>query len=301
MAASIRIVLLGSHGLLGSAVRQCLAKRDWVVLTALGRAELNLANPQQFERVLAALEFDVLVNCAACTAVDDCEIQGDLAYLVNGRAPGMLARIAARQGARMVQFSTDYVFDGSKGTPYTEEDPPNPLSVYGKSKLMGEQLVLEAAPRHLVVRLSWLFGMGRPAFPDWIISKALQQDRVEIVSDKSGSPTCSRDAAEALLPWMENPDLPGGVVHFCNPPACSWAEYGQAVLDAATATGIPLQTREITPISIASLAGLTAPRPPHSAMSIAKYQRLTGRTARPWREALREYVAERHGTATPLH
>lgn len=289
---------MGPHGLLGHAFHGHLARDERFTVTELGRGEMNLANPATFERILDAVAFDVLVNCAGYTSVDDCEIQGDLAYLVNGHAPGMLARIAARRRVRMIQFSTDYVFDGRQLEPYTEADAPNPLSVYGKSKLLGEQLVLEAAPQHLVVRLSWLFGPGRAAFPDWIISKASKLERVEVVADKTGCPTSSEDAAEAMLPWLEDAALPGGLLHFCNPPPCAWSDYGQRVLDLAAKAGVPLRTHQVTPISIAALPGLTALRPPHSALAIGRYRELSGREPRSWPEALGDFILNRYGTAS---
>jgi dTDP-4-dehydrorhamnose reductase len=262
-------------------------------LIELGRGELNLANPAAFERTLAEISFDTLINCAACTGVDDCEIQGELAYLVNGQAPGTLARICSRRGARMIQFSTDYVFDGQSDRPYTEEDPPNPVNVYGKSKLLGEQLVREASDTHLVVRLSWLFGMGRAAFPDWLLKRAANQPRVEVVSDKIACPTYNRDAVAALRPWLADPALPGGILHFCNPPGTAWNAYAQFILDCAAEHNLPLQTRTVDPISISALPGLVARRPAQSALCTDKFARLTGAPPRPWREAVREYVAQR--------
>lgn len=288
------ILLLGSHGLLGSAFHRALRDDPDYQLLELSRAELNLTNPALFERTLETLDFRVLINCAAYTAVDDCEIQGELAYLVNGQAPGTLARICARRGARLIQFSTDFVFDGQESAPYTENDEPHPLSVYGKSKLLGEQLVQEASPNHLVIRLSWLFGVGRSAFPEWIIKRALNQHQVEVVADKWACPTFNRDVAQALRPWFDGTISTGGLLHFCNPPACSWIEYGEFILNCAAEAGLPLLTTKPDPIFIQSLSGMTARRPAFSALCTARYETLTGKSPRSWKEAMKEYIHERY-------
>jgi dTDP-4-dehydrorhamnose reductase len=287
---AIPVILLGSHGLLGTAFRHVLAERETFVVREFGRGELNLTNPAAFERALEDVEFSVLINAAAYTAVDDCEIQGELAYLVNGQAPGTLARICARRGARMLQFSTDFVFDGLQSEPYTETFPPHPVSVYGKSKLLGEELVQAASDAHAIIRLSWLFGPGRASFPEWVITKAQHAPQLEIVSDKIACPTYSLDVARAFLPWIDSAAPAGGIWHYCNPPACAWNDYAQAVLDNAAANGVALTTREITPISISHLPGLVARRPPCSALSVDKFTAATGAAPRPWQDALQEYL-----------
>jgi dTDP-4-dehydrorhamnose reductase len=291
---AIPVILLGSHGLLGTAFRQALAEHGNFTVREFGRGELNLTNPAGFERALENEDFSVLINAAAYTAVDDCEIQGELAYLVNGQAPGSLARICARRGARMLQFSTDFVFDGLKAEPYVETDAPHPISVYGKSKLLGEELVQAASADHAIFRLSWLFGPGRPSFPEWVISKAQRSPRLEVVSDKYATPTYSVDAAQALLPWISDRTLPGGLWHYCQPPSCAWNVYAQTVLDAATAQGVPLETHHVSPIAIAQLPGLVARRPPQSALSVAKLTAATGHHPRPWQEAIAEYIAQQY-------
>jgi dTDP-4-dehydrorhamnose reductase len=287
MATSV--LLLGSQGLLGTAFRHVLAEQGNFTVREFGRGELNLTNPTAFERALEDVEFSVLINAAAYTAVDDCEIQGELAYLVNAQAPGMLARICARRNARMLQFSTDFVFDGLQESPYAETDPPHPVSVYGKSKLLGEELVQAASADHAIFRLSWLFGPGRPSFPEWVIAKAQGSAQVEIVADKYACPTYSLDAAHSLLPWIHGTQ-PGGIWHYAQPPSCGWNEYAQAVLDAAAAHHVHLETRNVTPISISQLPGLVARRPPHSALSVAKFTQATGAAPRDWRAALAAYI-----------
>lgn len=291
----VTVLLLGCHGMLGTAWRRAMRLAGNFNLIRFGRGEMNLTNPNSFERTLGEIEFDVLINAAAYTSVDDCEFQGELPYLVNGQAPGLLAKICARRRVRMIHFSTDFVFDGQQTHPYTEEDAPKPISVYGKSKLMGEQLVCEASDEHVVVRLSWLFGPGRPGFPEWVISRAKGQEKLEVVSDKTACPTYSMDAANALLPWVMPWRRPGGIWHYCQPEACAWNEYAQHILDCAHQEGIPLRATKVSPISIAELPGLIAPRPPRSALDTAKFTAASGHPPRPWREALAEYLHETYG------
>ena len=196
----------------------------------------------------------------------------------------------------MMQFSTDFVFDGMQPEPYGEDDLPNPVSVYGKSKLMGEQLVAAASDDHVIVRLSWLFGEGRAAFPEWVVSRAQSQERLEVVSDKVACPTYNMDAAKALLPWLVDRKLAGGIWHYCQPDPCTWDAYAQHVLDCVAGLGVELKTLHVSPINIASLPGLIAQRPPQSALSTRKFTDATGHAPRPWKRALEEYLV-RHWTA----
>jgi dTDP-4-dehydrorhamnose reductase len=236
------------------------------------------------------MEFDVLVNAAAYSAVDACESNAELAFHLNANAPGVIARICADKRARMIHFSTDYVFDGTKSEPYTENDPPNPTSVYAESKLAGEEKVLSASARHLIVRVSWLFGPGRPAFPEWVIGQAQQKDRVAIVSDKISSPTYAVDVAIWLSLLLRMDVSSGGLLHLCNGGECAWNEYGAFVLDCASAAGVPLRGATVDPIPMSSVVGFSARRPPYSALDTSRFQKLTGVTPRPWKEAIGEHL-----------
>ncbi len=293
-----KIVLLGPRGLLGAAWSTALAAAEHVQLQVLDRALLNLANPTSFERILADIDFQVLINCAAATGVDDCEVQGDLAYLVNATAPALLAKIAVRRGARFLHFSTDFVFDGQLGRPLSEEDTPNPISIYGKTKLAGEQAVLESSPNHVVIRLSWLFGRARAAFPEWLLSKATTSEEkcVEVVGDKLAVPTSAEAAARDLLPWTKQNATgafiqPGGLLHYANPPGLSWAAYAAEILDLAHRIGILNHPCQVRPVPLASLTGLAAPRPLQSILSVEKFTRLAGHPPAGFRECLLQHFS----------
>ena len=280
----LRVVLLGGSGLLGGAFRAAWAAHPAIDLRPLSRAEVNLTQIDAIPAALDGLACDVLINAAAYTRVDDAETAGgrELAMAVNGRAPGVLARWASQAGAQLVHFSTDYVFDGRKPTPYTEADAPCPISAYGESKRLGEELVQEAGPQHLVVRLSWLCGPARPAFPQWLLGQAASQTEVRVVSDKVACPTWAPDAVAMLERLLLRPDPPAGLLHLCHPPACTWLEWGQAILHAAHVAGLPLLTRRLTPVAIRDLPGLTARRPPQSALDTSRLAGLLGTAPRPW-------------------
>lgn len=292
--SSIKVLLLGRHGLLGAAWQEVMEADGTFNVTSCGRGTLNLANPASLNDALADFEFDVLINAAAHTAVDDCELNSNLAFQVNAHSPGVLAKLCADRGARMIHFSTDFVFDGEQETPYRETDTPAPLSVYGKSKLEGEAEVLSASAAHTVVRLSWLFGSGRAAFPEWLLGKARESDHVEVVGDKIGCPTHSLEVARDFLPWLKDNQRPGGLWHYCQPDPCAWSDYAQAVLDTAVAAGIELRATKVTPIPISSLVGLIAKRPRQSAMSTAKFTAAAGHAPRPWKESLQEHLSKGH-------
>ena len=184
-----RIVIIGASGRLGQAL-EARFSRDATVI-GLARPQIDLSSTQSIRYALEPLKFDHLILPAAMTAVDPCETNQDQAYAVNAVAPGLIAKICAAKKAHMTHFSTDFVFDGKKEGAYTEGDAPHPLGIYGDSKLKGEQAVLEASPYHLVVRVSWLYGPGKAAFPEWIVDQACSKPELSLPGDKTGSPVSS--------------------------------------------------------------------------------------------------------------
>ncbi|MDR3401872.1 MAG: dTDP-4-dehydrorhamnose reductase [Chthoniobacter sp.] len=282
------IVIVGSGGRLGAALlREWRARGEQVL--GFDRAALDLGNGPAIHERLEPLDFDVLVNCAAQTNVDHCEREPEEAFRVNSSAVATLAEIGARKKARCIHISTDYVFDGTKGTAYEEGDKPNPISKYGESKLAGERGLLAVSDRHLAVRVSWVFGRDRASFVDQIIQRALGQDRVEAIADKVSVPTYTLDAARLLLALVDRPEI-GGVVHLCNTGECTWQEYGQHALDCAAASGLPLRTRHVEPLKLAEMKSFIARRPVHTPLANTKFTQLTGITPRSWREAVKDYV-----------
>jgi dTDP-4-dehydrorhamnose reductase len=282
-----KILIVGSGGRLGAALmREYREEFDVVGFT---HAQLNLRGLDQMREKLDRLDFDVLVNAAAFTNVDLCEKERDQAFRINADAPRILAEICRDKKAKLIHFSTDYVFDGENHQPYTENDPANPISVYGETKRAGEQFVLQTADRHLVVRVSWVFGPDRPSFIDGMIKRAHENQEVDAIADKFSTPTYTRDIAE-MLPQFFDVDVEGGILHFANAGECSWQEYAQWALDCCAAEGIALKAKTVGALKLADMTNWVAGRPIYSVLSSAKYTALTGVSPRAWRDAVADYI-----------
>jgi len=283
----MKIVILGAGGRLGAALLR--EYRDKFEVTGFDHTQLDLSDLSGVREKLQKTDFDVLINAAGFTKVDLCETQSDLAFLINAEAPRVLARICGEKGSRLIHFGTDYVFDGEKREPYTEEDEAAPISVYGESKLAGENNVVTAQDRNLVVRLSWVFGPDRPSFIDAMIKGAQERERVDAIADKFSAPTYTHDIAEMLPQFFER-DVEGGIVHFANSGQCSWREYAQWALDCCQDAGLPLRVSTVGASKLESMANWIARRPVYSVLSTAKYTTLTGISPRTWREAVSDYI-----------
>ena len=283
----MKIVILGTGGRLGAALlREYREKFD---VTGFSRAELDLSDLDGLCEKLRTIDFDLVINAAGFTKVDLCETQPDRAFLINAKAPRLLAEISRKKNARLIHFSTDYVFDGDKREPYTEEDEASPISVYGESKLTGEKNVLAGQNRNLVVRVSWVFGPDRPSFIDAMIQQARENDEVNAIADKFSTPTYTLDIAEMLPRFFSN-DVPGGILHFANAGQCSWQEYAQWAVDCCFDTGLPLKVKTIGARKLRDMSNWVARRPVYSVLSAAKYTMLTGVSPRTWREAVSDYI-----------
>jgi dTDP-4-dehydrorhamnose reductase len=283
----MKIVILGAGGRLGTALLR--KYRDKFEVTGFDRTQLDLSDLNGVRKKLQETAFDVLINAAGFTKVDLCETQPDQAFLINSEAPRVLAEICDKKSSRLIHFSTDYVFDGEKRQPYTEEDEAAPISVYGESKLAGEKNVLAAQDRNLVVRVSWVFGPDRPSFIDAMIKGAQESERVDAIADKFSTPTYTHDIAEMLPRFLER-DVDGGILHFSNAGQCSWQEYAQWALDCCRDTGLPLRARTVGAGKLDNMATWIARRPVYSVLSTAKYTKLTGISPRTWREAVSDYI-----------
>ena len=259
-------------------------------VAGLARADLDLSDGDAVARTLRELEFDVVLTPAALTGVDYCEEHPEEAMAVNAVAPGLIAEVAHEKGARMIHFSTDYVFDGEKPAPLSEADVPNPLGAYGRSKAAGERAVVEVDSKFVVARVSWIFGPDRASFLDSIIRRAMEQDEVAAISDKFSTPSYSHDLSQMVDCLLLEPDF-GGLIHLSNSGSCSWQEYGQCGVDAAVEAGLPIKAKRVEGMTLESM-GFGAPRPQHTAMSVEKFAQIAGWRPRPWEEAVREFVAE---------
>ena len=283
----MKIVILGAGGRLGAALMR--GYRDKYDITGFNHAQLDLASLDDLRGKLSAMSFDVLINAAAFTNVDLCETEPARAFLINAEAPGVLAEVCKAKDARLIHFSTDYVFDGEKRAPYTEENQANPISLYGESKLAGEKNVLSAENRHLIVRVSWVFGPDRPSFIDAMIKRAQQDLKIDAISDKFSTPTYTHDIA-LMLPQFFDCGVESGILHFANGGKCSWQEYAQWALDCCEHAGVALKAKTVGAISLNDMTNWVARRPVYSVLSTAKYTELTGTAPRAWREAVADYI-----------
>ena len=287
-----RILILGATGGLGRALHRHLAAR--YETTAWGRADLDFEQPGSMAAKLAAQPFEVLLNAAGMTSPDVCEVEPERALLANVVAPQILAECCQARGARMIHFSTDYVFSGAAHDLWYETDETAPVNIYGRTKLAGEQAVLQASPGALVARVSWLFGPYKPSHPDNIIQRALQSDDLGAVADKLSVPTSNADISGWIEQLIVGDKTTCGVLHLCNSGIASWHSWAEAALTIAAGLGVPVKTTQVKPISLASLTQLKASRPLLTVMSNAKLQSLLGGEIRDWYDALEEYLVQKY-------
>lgn len=269
--------------MLGSDLTMALSAVGYEVV-ARPKADLDVTREAQVARALSELRPDVLVNCAAFTKVDACE-SDHRSFDVNARAVGYLADACGHVGAQLVQISTDFVFDGRKHEPYREDDPPHPLSAYGRGKRAGEEEALRL-PGTLVVRASWLFGLAGWNFVEAILKQVENgKERLAVVADQIGRPTGATDLAQALVVLLEAGA--SGIFHFANRGEVSWYEFAREILWLAGHGAVP-----VDPIASEALARPAA-RPVYSVLDTGKYERLMGRPIRHFRDPLAEYLARR--------
>ncbi|MFB3820397.1 MAG: dTDP-4-dehydrorhamnose reductase, partial [Candidatus Methylomirabilales bacterium] len=280
----MRILVTGAKGQLGVELLRSLAPLGEVVGRDL--PELDIVRPAAAGAV-AALAPDCVVHAAAATDVDGCERDPALAMAVNGDGTRHVAEGCRRAGARLVYLSTDFVFDGAKRTPYLEDDPPAPLSAYGRSKLEGERAA-QRVPDWCIVRTAWLYGPHGRNFVKAILRKAAAGERLRVVHDQVGSPTYAPDLAAAIARLVAG--KLAGTYHVTNAGACSWYEFAREILRQA-GLAVPVQ-----PIDTRTL-DRPAPRPAYSVLAHAALERAGLPPMRPWREALADMLAALRGGA----
>lgn len=278
----MNIVYIGANGMLGRDVLDAATDRK---ITAAG-LDLPAIDITNLDSVRTALpDCRVVINGAAYTRVDDAEKDGDLARRINAAGAGNVARVCAERGIRMLQISTDYVYDGAKGTAYTEDDATNPVSVYGASKLEGEELVKQAGGESLIVRTQSLYGIHGRNFVKAIINQVrLGKKALTVVSDQVSCPTYTRHLAGALLDLAAISHT--GIVNAAARGACSWHAFAVEIIKQLGITDVDVQPMP------ASQLKYPAPRPPYSELSTALYQRWTGHTMPTWQEGLSAYLQE---------
>jgi dTDP-4-dehydrorhamnose reductase len=276
----MRVLIAGAEGMLGTELVQEFGGANEVL--GLGRKELDITNAVQCSDCIARFLPDAIINAAALTDVDGCETSQERAFLVNGQGPANLASAAAQTGCLLVHYSTDYVFDGTNQAPYTEADAANPLSIYGKSKLRGEEMVRRLSPEHLILRTSWAFGRNGRNFIRTVAAAARKQLELRVVHDQRGSPSYVFDLARHTRMMVERRCR--GTYHVTNLGVCTWHElavYVVRCLGLEDVTVMAVSTREFP---------RPAPRPANSVLENARLKREGLPLMRPWQEAVAEYV-----------
>ena len=293
MTAPLKILITGLHGQVSRELQQRL--QGLGELIALGRDHLDLANAEQIRQHVQAHRPGLIINAAAYTAVDQAESEPDAAFAINAVAPGILAEEAKALGIPLIHYSTDYVFDGSKPAPYTETDAPNPLSVYGHSKLAAEQAIAAVGGAHLILRTSWVYSRHGKNF--LLTMQRLLQERPElrVVADQVGAPTWAGTIARStrllIERWQAAEAGAWGIYHLTAQGETSWFGFTQAIAEHLSAQGKPCATLEPIP---ASAYPTPAARPQNSRLDCSRLEREWHVAQPAWQNALRECLAAQH-------
>ena len=280
----MNVLITGSKGMLAQDVMRVLAGRYDII--AATHADLDIGNKDQTADFLCARKPAVVMNCAAYTSVDGCETNSARAFSANADGVKNLAHACQQAGIKLFHISTDYVFDGAKEGPYNEDDPPNPLSVYGQSKLAGEQYIQELLSSYVIIRTEWLYGSQGSHFVGKILQLARERGGLQVVNDQMGSPTWTEDLAHAIEALLQIPSQ--GIYHITNSGSCTWYDFARTILAYA---GSSVRVEPLDSVRLAR----PAKRPRNSVLDCAKFVRETGHILRPWERALDEYMKGQPG------
>lgn len=288
----MRVMVTGRQGQVVRALMEA-GEAGGETIVAAGRPDMDLADPASVEAAIHAARPAVVVSAAAYTGVDKAEAESDLAFAVNGTAPGAIGRAAAALGIPVVHLSTDYVFDGAKETPYEESDPVGPLGVYGASKLAGEAALVGATDDYAILRTAWVYSPFGANFVKTMLRLAADREELRVVDDQRGNPTSALDIATAVLAVAHNlVDRPGeaslrGVFHLGGTGACSWAEFAREIFTVSAALGGP--SARVVPITTADYP-TPAARPKNSRLSTVKLATAHGVILPQWQSSMRRVV-----------
>jgi len=267
VVGAIKTLIIGADGMLGFDL--CKVFPDAVKLT---HKDIDITNREQVIESILKIKPAVVINAAAYTNVDGCEDNQEFAFQVNGHGPGYIAEACAKVDAKLVHFSTDYVFDGSKEE-YIESDITNPINIYGHSKLLGERKILENMADYIIIRISWLFGIHGKNFVETMLKLSKEMDNVKVVNDQFGKPTYTIDLANKIKEIVE---LGPGIYHITNDRVCSWYEFASSIIENV----VPCTSEEFS---------RKAKRPKYSVLVNTKTEPM-----RHWREALTDYLKEKN-------
>ncbi len=280
----MRVLIIGANGMLGKDLVRALSDAS-LDFQGLGKQDLDITDAYATENKLLEINPTIVILSAAYTLVDNCEDQKELANSINGDGAKNVALACKKINAKLLYVSTDYVFDGSKDSPYIEEDSTNPINVYGQSKLLGEKNVQETLENHLIIRTSWLFGLGGKNFVESILKRGEKGEDLKVVSDQVGAPTFTGDLAKSIVRLIQNGTK--GTINVSNSGECSWQEFAAAIYSE-----IGVDKNKIASISTAEY-GAKAPRPKNSRLSSVRFESVAGYKLRHWKEALKDYLEQR--------
>jgi dTDP-4-dehydrorhamnose reductase len=286
-----KILLFGKIGQVGWELRRTLATMSQLV--CVDYPDVDLTSPDSIRQWIESSAPEIIINAAAYTAVDKAETESTRAMKINGEAPGIMAVEAKKRGALLVHYSTDYVYDGSKTSPYAEEDAPNPLGAYGRTKLAGDQAIQQVGCEHLIFRLCWVYGARGGNFMLTMMRLAREREKLRVVQDQVGCPTWSRMIAETTALALKGTIPPAkngprqGVYHLCSSGQTSWHGFASAIVELMPAEG--RKCREVEGIGSSEYPTPTK-RPPYSVMSCDKLARDFGLRLPDWRESLQQVM-----------
>ena len=284
----MKILVTGARGMLGSDLIPLL-KEEGNEVSGFNREDIDITDVENAIRVVKEVSPDIVINTAAYTAVDAAETDIENAFLVNANGPGNLSKACEDSGARLIHISTDFVFDGSKNTPYTELDPVSPIGAYGTSKFEGERQLQANCDDFIIVRTSWLYGVHGHNFVSAILNKAAEEEELRVVCDQVGSPTFTVDLACGIVELIKA-QVEAGIYHFSSEGVASWYDFACLAVSLAKRSGVSLKVESITPV-LTSEYPRPAKRPVYSVLDKQKYRRSTGKAVPSWIDGLERYMA----------
>lgn len=288
-----KILLIGKNGQVGSELNQILPNIGDLI--AVDRSKMDLTKPEMITQIIQEIKPNIIVNAAAYTAVDKAESELELAEKINTIAPKILAQEAEKIGSTLIHISTDYVFDGTKNTPYLEDDITNPISVYGKTKLAGENEIKQTNTNYVILRTAWVYGtFGKSNFVKTMLKLGQEREQLKVVIDQIGCPTYAYDIAKTisdLIPQIISEKITQETYHFTNLGVISWYDFAVTIFEEAKQLNYPLKIQEIIPITTNEYP-TAAKRPAYSVLSNKKIANKLNYYSPYWRDSLRKMLYE---------
>jgi dTDP-4-dehydrorhamnose reductase len=279
-----KIVVIGSKGQLGNELQDLSGQYDYEFFF-YDKEELDITQQDEVEKKIQELQPQFLINCAAYTAVDKAETDKEICYAINADAVGYLAKACKNNNTQFIHISTDYVFDGTAAEPYKETDKPNPQSIYGKSKLAGEQEAVNNNPEAIIIRTSWVYSVYGSNFVKTMLRLMQSRPELNVVSDQYGSPTYAADLAQAIMHIVESQSWQPGIYHYSNEGIISWFDFAKAIRDIAQLNCV------VNPISTEQYP-TPAARPKYSVLDKTKMQQTFGIELKDWKDSLQECLGK---------